>query len=125
MVLSYPFSQKNHGMVSMRAHGRRVRQGRNRPTQRLEGSLEHQPRAKLNSARLIEVEASRRNAEIPQRAGRVIWVDVVEIDACRAETPAIEQIEELGANLEIRRLVDARLLQYAQVFAIERLRAQV
>src|SRR5262245_61670983 len=86
---------------------------------------EHEARAKLNAARLIYVEAKRRDAEVPERIGRIVKVDVIEIDARHAVAAAVEQIEELSAKLEVCGLVDARLLQDAQVFVVEGLRAQV
>jgi hypothetical protein len=49
----------------------------------------------LNAARRVKVEAARRDAEFPERVGHVVEIDVVEIDARRAEAFAIEEIEEL------------------------------
>src|SRR5262245_23267625 len=88
-------------------------------------ALEHDSRAKLDTARLVYVEAKRRDAEVPERIDRIVKVDVIEIDALRAVAAAVEQIEELSANLEVRGLVDAGLLHDAQVFIVEGLRAQV
>ncbi len=78
--------------------------------------LEHEPPADLDAARLEDVAIATRNAE-------VAWV--VDIHVRYAEPTAIEEVEELGTNLEVGCLGDARLLKDAEVFSEERLRAEI
>src|SRR5437867_8140033 len=77
---------------------------------------EQEPRSELNSTWLENIAEPALNTKV---AG------IVQIRIRRAEATAIEQIEELGANLERRCFGDARLLEDAEVLGVEGKCAQI
>src|SRR3954465_10540078 len=80
----------------------------------LKVGLEDEPPADLHAARLEDVGVARHEAE----------VDIVEIQVRYPVTTAVEQVEELEAQLEEGRLGELGLLHDAQILGHEGLGAQ-
>ena len=55
---------------------------------------------------------------------RYAEVTIVDVQVGQPIAPAVEQVEDLKADLEVRRLSDARLLHNAEVLGKERRGAQ-